>query len=104
MSEIEAPARPRSLNRRLAPSSSRERIRRPAERVARAACLGSSGGISGADWTDLGAILPPISYLYDIQTNKSRSGIQDRLCPCLGAQNPYKPRIRGSRPGAERTV
>src|SRR3954465_15121529 len=69
MSEIEVPDRPRSLNRRLAPSSSRERICRPAERVARAACLGSPDG-SSAETTDLGAILPSRS-LFVCYTNKN---------------------------------
>src|SRR5438876_7383264 len=71
MSEIEVPDRPCSLNRRLAPSSSRERISRPAERVARTACLGSPAGGSEAVGTDLGAILPSPLSLYDIQTNMS---------------------------------
>src|SRR3954451_17403352 len=118
MSEIEVPARPLSLNSRLAPSSSRERIWRPAERVARAACLGSPAGVSGVVGTDLGAILPS-RLLFVSYTNKyvNRSGpqlgrlpwegqapLQPRKKPCQPAENPYKPRIRGSRPGAERTV
>src|SRR3954470_864983 len=41
MSAIETAASPRSLNRRLAVSSNRERICRPAVRVARTLCLGS---------------------------------------------------------------
>src|SRR3954452_19376756 len=41
MSAIETAASPRSLNRRLAASSNRERICRPAVRVARTLCLGS---------------------------------------------------------------
>src|SRR6266478_4346880 len=42
MSAIETAASPRSLNSRLAASSSRERICRPAVRVARTVCLGSA--------------------------------------------------------------
>src|SRR5262245_14002185 len=51
---------PRSLNRRLAPSSNSERIRRPAVRVARAACLGSPATGSAAVSVRFGAM---VSYL-----------------------------------------
>src|SRR4051812_41794829 len=91
MSEIEVPARPRSLNSRLAPSSSRERIWRPAERVARAACLGSPAGVSGVVGTDLGAICPLVYYLYDIQTNMSTDQAPG-WAACRGkARPPFSP-------------
>ena len=35
---------------------------------------------------------------------KARPPFSPRKKPCQPAENPYKPRIRGSRPGAERTV
>src|SRR3954465_1156427 len=54
MSEIEVPASPRALNKTLAPSSRRERIARPAERVARIACFGPFACASEAGLNDLG--------------------------------------------------
>src|SRR3954451_24205472 len=88
MSEIEVPARPRSLNSRLAPSSSRERIWRPAERGARAACLGSPAGVSGVVGTDLGAICPLVYYLYYIQTNMSTDQAPPAGPPAVGRPGP----------------
>src|SRR4029079_5518671 len=89
MSEIEVPDRPCSLNRRLAPSSSRERISRPAERVARAACLGSPDGIS-AVWTDFRAILPSF-VIFVWHTNKDVNGPFSDTCQPLLNSKPQSP-------------
>src|SRR5579871_4124309 len=97
MSEIEAPARPLSLNRRLALSSSSERVRRPAERVARTACLGSPGGIEPAS-TCFGAMFPPKDNCMLYKQIGNARQISARLpefgnpvaLPCQAGQNPYK--------------
>src|SRR6185437_13506328 len=115
MSEIEVPESPRSLNSRLAASRSTERIRRPAERVARAACFGSVA--PGVDTDSGGMIVSRVICMPYKQRNQetvfkaaaflprgiSRSfdgngtanaGLRPKTAnnPCLGDQNPYKAR------------
>jgi hypothetical protein len=51
------------------------------------------------DTANAGYVKPP-----PVPTGPGPGCVNGVAFPCHGAQNPYKPRIRGSRPGAERTV